>query len=105
MSQSQGAKLAFRGHGSIGYFIEAVSVDQLSDVWHPMGRVGCVEVCTTHDILGTSQDTVAFHHDVTWPFNIQSIGALLSLQQDLGALQNICLTGWPWAIRPYLHTY
>jgi hypothetical protein len=61
MSKSRSLKLVVRGPESTGYRVEAVSVEQLQDVWHPMEWGGSVEVCTTKRIL----DPLGRHHKTT----------------------------------------
>ncbi len=46
MSKSGGLKLSVRGPGSTGYRIEAVSVEQLQDIQHPLECSGGAQVCT-----------------------------------------------------------
>ena len=46
MSKSGGLKLSVRGPGSIGYRIEAVSLEQLQDIQHPLECSGDAQVCT-----------------------------------------------------------
>ena len=56
MSKSGSSKLVVRGAGSTGYRVEAVSVEQLQDVWYPMEWGGSVEVCPTKLILHPLED-------------------------------------------------
>ena len=46
MSRSGGLKLSVRGPGSTGYQIEAVSVEQLQDIQHPLECSGGAQVST-----------------------------------------------------------